>query len=54
MGVRGIARDLAAAGVGKLKPLNVPQIDGSFDNRSKFGSRIPTAALPSMAGPCAD
>jgi len=32
MGVRGIARDLAAAGVGKFKPLNVPQIDGSFDN----------------------
>jgi phenylalanyl-tRNA synthetase beta chain len=32
MGVRGIARDLAAAGLGTLKPLNVPQIDGSFDN----------------------
>ena len=32
MGVRGIARDLAAAGIGKLKPLNVPEIDGSFDN----------------------
>jgi phenylalanyl-tRNA synthetase beta chain len=32
MGVRGIARDLAAAGLGKLKPLNVPAIDGSFDN----------------------
>jgi phenylalanyl-tRNA synthetase beta chain len=32
MGVRGIARDLAAAGAGKLKPLNVPEIDGSFDN----------------------
>ena len=31
MGVRGIARDLAAAGVGKLKPLAVPQIQGSFD-----------------------
>jgi len=30
MGVRGIARDLAAAGVGKLKPLPVPQIEGSF------------------------
>ena len=30
MGVRGIARDLAAAGVGKLKPLAVPQIEGSF------------------------
>ena len=30
MGVRGIARDLAAAGIGKLKPLAVPQIEGSF------------------------
>jgi phenylalanyl-tRNA synthetase beta chain len=32
MGVRGIARDLAAAGVGKLKPLAVPQIEGSFES----------------------
>jgi phenylalanyl-tRNA synthetase beta chain len=31
MGVRGIARDLAAAGLGTLKPLNVPKIEGSFD-----------------------
>jgi phenylalanyl-tRNA synthetase beta chain len=30
MGVRGIARDLAAAGTGTLKPLAVPQIEGSF------------------------
>jgi phenylalanyl-tRNA synthetase beta chain len=30
MGVRGIARDLAAAGSGILKPLAVPQIEGSF------------------------
>jgi phenylalanyl-tRNA synthetase beta chain len=30
MGVRGIARDLAAAGVGTLKPLQVPEIEGSF------------------------
>lgn len=30
MGVRGIARDLAAAGAGKLKPLGVPQIEGSY------------------------
>ncbi len=30
MGVRGIARDLAAAGMGKLKPLAVPQIEGGF------------------------
>ena len=30
MGVHGIARDLAAAGMGTLKPLGVPQIEGSF------------------------
>lgn len=30
MGVRGIARDLAAAGAGILKPLQVPAIEGSF------------------------
>lgn len=30
MGVRGIARDLAAAGLGTFKPLAVPQIEGSF------------------------
>src|SRR5207237_7726805 len=29
MGVRGIARDLAAAGIGTLRPLGVPQIEGS-------------------------
>ena len=31
MGVRGIARDLAAAGLGTLKPLKIPEIEGSFD-----------------------
>jgi phenylalanyl-tRNA synthetase beta chain len=31
MGVRGIARDLAAAGAGALKPLAVPQIEGAFE-----------------------
>jgi len=30
MGVRGIARDLAAAGIGTLNPLHVPQIEGTF------------------------
>ena len=30
MGVRGIARDLAAAGLGTLKPLAVPQVEGAF------------------------
>jgi len=31
MGVRGIARDLAAAGVGTLKPLNLPTIQSQGD-----------------------
>jgi len=30
MGVRGIARDLAAAAIGTLRPLAVPQIEGSL------------------------
>ncbi|MDB5701043.1 MAG: phenylalanine--tRNA ligase subunit beta [Sphingomonadales bacterium] len=30
MGVRGIARDLAAAGAGTLKPLDVPQVAAGF------------------------
>jgi phenylalanyl-tRNA synthetase beta chain len=30
MGVRGIARDLAAAGMGSLRALHVPRIDGTF------------------------
>lgn len=30
MGVRGIARDLAAAGIGALKPLAIPAVQGSF------------------------
>lgn len=30
MGVRGIARDLAAAGLGTLKPLVVPNVSGDF------------------------
>jgi len=30
MGVRGIARDLAAAGLGRLKPLAIPEIAGAF------------------------
>ncbi|MFM7655601.1 MAG: phenylalanine--tRNA ligase subunit beta [Paracoccaceae bacterium] len=30
LGVRGIARDLAARGLGKLKPLDIPSIKGGF------------------------
>ncbi|GGL57347.1 phenylalanine--tRNA ligase subunit beta [Wenxinia marina] len=32
LGVRGIARDLAARGLGTLKPLREPQVAGSFDS----------------------
>ncbi|OWY16134.1 phenylalanine--tRNA ligase subunit beta [Thioclava sp. JM3] len=31
LGVRGIARDLAARGLGKLKPLDVPKVEAAFD-----------------------
>ncbi|WP_298676361.1 phenylalanine--tRNA ligase subunit beta [uncultured Lentibacter sp.] len=30
LGVRGIARDLAARGLGKLKPVDTPSLDGQF------------------------
>lgn len=30
MGVRGIARDLAATGIGKLRPLAVPEVEGAY------------------------
>lgn len=30
LGVRGVARDLAAAGLGVLKPLDLPKVSGSF------------------------
>lgn len=32
LGVRGIARDLAAKGLGTLKPLDAPDVPGSFDS----------------------
>ncbi|MFL6849082.1 MAG: YtpR family tRNA-binding protein, partial [Sphingomicrobium sp.] len=43
MGVRGIARDLAAAGMGKLKPLAVPQVEGSFAMPIVIGNDDPEA-----------
>src|SRR3954447_24138690 len=43
MGVRGIARDLAAAGMGTLKPLGVPQIEGSFPCPIEIGNDDPEA-----------
>lgn len=35
LGVRGIARDLAAAGLGKLKPLNIRKISGTYTSPIK-------------------
>ena len=32
LGVRGVARDLAAAGFGRLKPIDTSPLDGSFDS----------------------
>ncbi|PZQ97957.1 MAG: phenylalanine--tRNA ligase subunit beta [Cereibacter sphaeroides] len=41
LGVRGLARDLAARGLGKLKPLDTPAIRGGF--KSPIGVRIDPA-----------
>ncbi len=43
MGVRGIARDLAAAGLGKLKPLAVPSIDGQGAPATEIATLAPDA-----------
>lgn len=42
LGVRGIARDLVAAGLGKLKPLNIRNIEAKFDNPIKVTVECPT------------
>ena len=36
LGVRGIARDLAASGFGKLKPLKIKEIKGTFESPKQF------------------
>ena len=40
LGVRGIARDLAAAGLGKLKPINDAPVKGSYESPRKVAMRI--------------
>ncbi|NRA30669.1 MAG: phenylalanine--tRNA ligase subunit beta [Parvularculaceae bacterium] len=42
-GVRAIARDLAAEGLGTLKPLEVPSIDGQFDQPVTVTTEAPDA-----------
>ncbi len=43
MGVRGIARDLAAAGLGTLKPLTIPAIDGQGPMATEIRTDDPEA-----------
>ena len=52
LGVHGIARDLAARGLGTLKPLVVPQIAGSFDSpiRVQIDPALKTKGCPHFAG----
>jgi phenylalanyl-tRNA synthetase beta chain len=43
-GIRGIARDLAAAGLGTLKPMNAPEQKGTFESPIKWQSDFPEDA----------
>jgi len=40
LGVRGIARDLAAAGMGKLKPLAATPVDGTYESPIKVALNL--------------
>jgi phenylalanyl-tRNA synthetase beta chain len=52
LGVHGVARDLAARGLGTLKPLSVPQIEGGFDSpiRVEIDPALKTKGCPHFAG----
>ncbi|WP_120498367.1 phenylalanine--tRNA ligase subunit beta [Kiloniella sp. EL199] len=51
LGVRGVARDLAAAGMGTLKPLKVEKIEGSFDSSINWKADAAVADdVPYVAG----
>ncbi|WP_085903842.1 phenylalanine--tRNA ligase subunit beta [Kiloniella majae] len=51
LGVRGVARDLAAAGMGALKPLKLETIEGSFDSSIKWKADTAVADdVPYVAG----
>ncbi|MBI4967360.1 MAG: phenylalanine--tRNA ligase subunit beta [Rhodospirillales bacterium] len=43
LGVRGIARDLAASGLGRLKPLTVEPVPGRFESPLKVRTEAPEA-----------
>ena len=44
LGVRGVARDLAASGLGKLKPLGIEAIKGAFDSPIQVKLDFPKGA----------
>ncbi len=44
LGVYGVARDLAAGGLGKLKSLNTTAVAGKFESPRKVVSRLPAGA----------
>ena len=53
LGVRGVARDLAAAGIGKLKPLNDAPVKGTFESARKVVMNLPgdqTQKCPMFVG----
>lgn len=53
LGIRGIARDLAAAGLGKLKPVDLSLVTGSFDSPIAWRRDLPgdqADACPFVAG----
>jgi phenylalanyl-tRNA synthetase beta chain len=52
LGVRGIARDLAARGLGVLKPLQIPQIAGGFPSavRVQIDPVLQAKGCPHFAG----
>ncbi|MBL8644920.1 MAG: phenylalanine--tRNA ligase subunit beta [Rhodospirillaceae bacterium] len=53
LGVRGVARDLAAAGLGTLKPFNDAPVKGTFPASRKIAMRLPaeqTHKCPQFAG----
>lgn len=52
LGVRGIARDLAARGLGTLKPMEVPSIKGGFASpvRVEIAPELKTKGCPLFAG----
>jgi phenylalanyl-tRNA synthetase beta chain len=49
LGIRGIARDLAATGIGTLKPLDAAPIKGTF--KSPFGVKLDAAVTANGACP---